>query len=296
VKKQSVTKHPFDVVQPRELLSRAVTSMLLTVGPSSMNWEKIAEEISSSALCREVTAWDCIVAYYAKLKSPIVQLQTTSSVWTKEEDELLFKFLAATGPQAVVDSKNLLIQSTICAQILPRKSKRQIFYRSNLSLLNPNMQRNDWSDYEERRLPICMKVYHSVHPQDLYQMYCASTHCHGRSTKSVVDKWNRSINPAYSTKPFTTEEDEALLRVMRSVLENNTGTEAGDTQVQLQHIGWVQLSQGYFPQRHPQRLQSRWSELATDQDIINLERARLCVAKAGDRNATEETSYRHYQL
>ena len=156
------------------------------------------------------------------------------------------------------------------------------------------MQRNDWSDYEERRLPICMKIYYTPNPQDGFQLYCASTHCYGRSTKSVVDKWNRSINPAYTTKPFTNEEDEELLKVMRSVLGNHN--EIDDAQKQLQHIGWVELSQTFFPHRHPQRLQSRWSELATDQDIINREKARLAAENnVVIANTTEELDKTRHQ-
>ena len=273
---RNTKKRSFNDAQERTKLEQTVATMLPIYGVSNMNWDKVADEVNatltSSPNAYRYDAQDCLFAYHSKLKTPSIQLQTTSSVWTRDEDELLFKFIAAAGPQTVIDSKNTLVQSTLCTQLLPHKSKKQIFTRVNHTLLNPNMQRNDWSDYEERRLPICMKVYYTPDPQDGFQLYCASTHCYGRSTKSVVDKWNRSINPAYSTKPFTNEEDEALLKVMRSVLIDRN--ETGDADNPLQHIGWVELSQTYFPHRHPQRLNSRWSELATDQDIINREKAK----------------------
>ena len=289
-KSRNSRKLLFNDVRERTALEQAVDSMLSAVGLANMDWDNIAEEVCAAVPATyRYTALDCLFAYHTKLKTPSAHLQTTSSSWTREEDELLLKFIAAAGPQAVIDSKNTLVQSTLCTQLLPHKSKKQIFTRVNHSLLNPNMQRNDWSDYEERRLPICMKIYYTPNPQDGFQLYCASTHCYGRSTKSVVDKWNRSINPAYTTKPFTNEEDEELLKVMRSVLGNHN--EIDDAQKQLQHIGWVELSQTFFPHRHPQRLQSRWSELATDQDIINREKARLAAENnVVITNTTEEST------
>jgi hypothetical protein len=284
-KNRSTMKLLFNDVRERTALEHAVASMLSTAGSANMNWDSISEEVcQSSPFPYHYTARDCLFAYHTKLKTPSALLQTTSSVWTREEDELLFKFMAAIGPQAVMDSKNPLVQSTLCTQLLPHKSKKQIFARVNHSLLNPNMQRNDWSDYEERRLPICMKVYYTPNAQDGFQLYCAATHCYGRSTKSVVDKWNRSINPAYTTKPFTADEDAELLKVMRSILlGHHHGMGHGQKSTAQKstapnHIGWVELSQTYFPHRHPQRLQSRWSELATDQDIIDRETAKQHVA------------------
>jgi Myb-like DNA-binding domain len=296
-KKRKIGQEPFN---EQTFLSNVVASTVSAVGASNIDWEKVAEDVSSiiqqqSQSIYRFTAWDCLVAYHTKLKTPLVQLQATTSTWTHEEDELLLKFIAAAGPQALLESKNTLIQSTLCTQLLLHKSKKQIFVRANQTLLNPNMQRTDWSDYEERRLPICMKIYYTPNPQDCHQLYRASTHCYGRSTKSVVDKWNRSINPAYSTKPFTKEEDEALLSVMRSAL-NVVDDTLTDLQKHPQHIGWTQLSQSYFPHRHPQRLQSRWSELATDTDIVNRERARLKLVTSGISNPTKTSSSRRHQL
>jgi hypothetical protein len=227
-----------------------------------VDWDAIAESLSRTECQR--TAWDCLVAYHTKVgaHSKSSKLQTTSSTWTVQEDELLLKFLAAAGPQAVVESKNALVHYTILNQLLTTKSKKQIYSRANQSLLNPNLKRSEWSDEEERRLPIFMKIYHRPEDESLAMvvnpLFLASTHCYGRGTKSVVDKWNRSINPEYSSQPFTQQEDEALMRVMRETV-----------------LGWTELTQLHFPDRHPQRLQSRWSELASDQDILDRERELL---------------------
>jgi Myb-like DNA-binding domain len=273
LKSEERNKSIFDNQENMRVLSEVVSLTSSTFGSTEMDWEMIADKTANALQLQpelhHLSGWDCLVTYYRKSKTPLVQLQTASTVWTSQEDELLLKYLAAAGPQTVIDSKNSLLQNTLLP-LLCRKSKKQVFTRVNQSLLNPNMTKNDWSEYEERRLTICMKIYYSLNQQDCNQIYCASTHCRGRGAKSVVDKWNRSINPDYSTRPFTREEDEALLQVMRSSISQNNASDCGN-----QHIGWVDLSHKFFPNRHPQRLQNRWSELATDQDIINRERAKL---------------------
>jgi Myb-like DNA-binding domain len=257
-------KSPFTKSELK-IISQRVSSVNECLTP--MLWEEIATELSTHSQTR--TAHDCLVAYHAIVKSPSttsVLSTVPSSAWTVLEDELLLKFLAAAGPQMVVDSRNALLQGTLLQQLLPNKSKKQLFTRIQQSLLNPNLHRREWSPTEERRLAILMKLYHintdrtmssesaSVWRSDLF---LASTHCHGRTIKSVADKWQRSINPDYSSRPFTTAEDQRLLAVLRS----------------QPAMGWSELSSLHFKDRHPNRLLSRWSELATDQDIVNREQA-----------------------
>jgi hypothetical protein len=57
---------------------------------------------------------------------------------------------------------------------------------------------------------------------------------------------------AYSTRPFTSQEDKAIL----------------DTVSGNYAVGWQELSETFFPNRHPYRLMHRWTELASDQDIV----------------------------
>lgn len=264
------TKRKFSKPELQKL-SELVADAPATDAESPVDWDAIANSLSNTECQR--TAWDCLVAYHTKLNAQVKtrqkQLQTTTATWTLAEDELLLKYLSAAGPQIVIDSKNSLVQHTILNQLLITKSKKQIFNRANQSLLNPNLKRSEWSDEEERRLAIFMKIYHSDH-ESTQDVFLASTHCYGRGTKSVVDKWHRSINPEYSNLPFSPTEDEALLQVMRAV----------------DPVGWTELSQKHFPDRHPQRLMNRWSELASDQDILDRERALLQVAVVADSGPT----------
>lgn len=195
------------------------------------DWQKIGSSLNRSA-------WDCFVAYQTKLKP----VQSTS--WTLSEDRLLLKYIAAAGPQFVVDVDSV---RQLSARLF-HKPKNQVLLRANHSLVNPNLRHDAWSEDEQRRLIVGMKVYRDS-PQTLY---LAGTHFPGRSNKSVTDKWKRGLNPQYSTRPFNKEENERLVKVTR---ENPT-------------LGWTELSSRYFPDRHPHRLASRWSEVAKDTDIL----------------------------
>jgi hypothetical protein len=109
-------------------------------------------------------------------------------------------------------------------------------------------------------LCVLMKVY-SQGPHNYEQgeqtstssspLYLASTHFHNRSTKAVSDKWNRSLDPAYSSRPFTPQEDAKLVQLVK----------------QYPALGWTRLSMEHFSSRHGQRLAHRWTELA-DQDAL----------------------------
>jgi hypothetical protein len=96
------------------------------------------------------TAWQCLLAYQTELTN------SRSSPWTREEDEVLLKYVAAMGPQWVL---TLGSAADLCAHVLPNRSPKQILARANTTLVNPNFTHGIWSDEEERKLVLCMKVY-----------------------------------------------------------------------------------------------------------------------------------------
>lgn len=216
-----------------------------------VDWQEIAKAVSTLEISR--TAFDCLRAYQSTIA-------TKSTPWTLIEDEVMLKLIAAAGPQAVIESKNPLVQQTIFTQLITNKSKHKVFVRLNGTLLNPKIKHNRWSDDEERRLPILLKIYnhHDATPDDSNALRMASTH-YNRNVKSVVDKWQRTLNPQYSTQPFTRDEDERMKDILRA---NVT-------------LSWTELSRQYFPHRHPQRLTYRWTETASDKEILERERALL---------------------
>lgn len=222
-----------------------------------VDWEKVAASFSTEQYLR--TPFDCLAAFMSALKK--------TSPWTIQEDEILLKFIAAAGPQAVLESKNALVQHLL-VHLLPSKTKQQVFTRANSSLLNPKLKNDRWSEDEERRLAILMKIYHRQQIEDgrSRDLFMPSLHF-DRHSQSVLNKWNRSLNPEYSpVRPFTLQEDKRLLSVMRADLS----------------ISWADLSRKHFPNRQMQRLLMRWQELATDHDILSRERALLAAKNQDD--------------
>lgn len=215
--------------------SRAISEQL-HLHDGDPDWQAVAESLPNPR-----TAWECLVAYQTNLR-PVVQQD-----WTAQEDQLLLQYIGAAGPQLVIDGNSIM---HFAARIIPNKSRLQILNRINQSIFNPNLIVGPWSDEEERRLAICMKVYSQVTGGNC--MYRASVHLPQRTNRLVAEKWHRSLNPEYSVKPFTPAEDEMLLREARA-----------DPQV-----GWTELARQFLPHRHPQRVNARWSELATDEDIL----------------------------
>lgn len=203
----------------------------------AINWKQVAETLGTNR-----TPWELLQTYFAKIVG-----RPKTVVWTPEEDEVMLKYTAAMGPQVLIDGAFV---SDLAARFLPDKTPKQIFARINHSLVNPNLKNEAWVEDDERKLALCMKVY-SESPSSA--VYLASGHLPWRSPMTVMSKWERSLNPAFSTGPFSKTEDQELLKVMR----------------QNPKMGFKEIATMFFPHRHPQRLMNRWSEMATDKDILD---------------------------
>lgn len=116
------------------------------------NWRMVAATLSIKNNDQQPrTAWQCLCHYQTKLVS------TPSEPWTVQEDELLFWYLAAMGPQFLLDTSSAAHLST---RLFPNKAPKQILPRANQTLLNPNLRhQNNWSDEDQRKLVLCMKIY-----------------------------------------------------------------------------------------------------------------------------------------
>jgi hypothetical protein len=80
--------------------------------------------------------------------------------WTVQQDKVLFQTVAASGPQHVMDQHFAHSLSGVL-----QKHPKAILQRTTTSLLNPSFDNQQWSDTDERRLCLLMKVYrHSQYP------------------------------------------------------------------------------------------------------------------------------------
>lgn len=208
------------------------------------------------------TAWQCFVAYQSRLSD------SKKTAWTPEQDELLLKYLAAMGPQFVVDME---AAAEISRAILPDKTPKVVLTRINASQLNPNVSRTNWSDEEDRKVVLAMKVYRdepsplvctavsAAHNNDtllppslIHFLFVLLLQIHfpDRMSKSVTEKWNRCLNPAYnSLKAFTDKEDKIIL--------------AGAAEKK----GWAEIAR-QLPGRHPRTIQQRWTEIAGSEQLV----------------------------
>lgn len=223
----------------KDELKRLVSS--IDESSDEIAWKSLADTLSvnRSVSC---TPFQCLAA--CKKVDEAKKKKKNSSVWTSDEDSLLLKFMLASGSQLMLDYQNPFFQWTFPVELFPDKTKKQVFDRINGSSLNPRLADGEWTDFEERKLTVLMKIYRG-------DVLLVSKHMN-RALKAVSDKWQRTLNPEYSTIPFSKEDDAKLISIIRS-------------QPQL---GWRDISRDHFPDRHPQRLMNRWSDLATDADII----------------------------
>jgi hypothetical protein len=235
-----------------------------------IDWQAVATWIQEHENI-QTSAWECFAEYQKARRRREQQQQqnadgtrattnasSTIEPWTAKQDEVLLKYVAAMGPQALVDGHAM---NHLLTRLLPNKSKSQILNRINHSLLNPKLRHDAWSGDEERLLTVCMKMYtdtttktKDAKSMEKQALYLAGTHLPHRATASVLHKWHRTLNPDYDTGPFTKAEDAKLLKVLCTP--------------EAQQMGWKELAQKHFPNRHAHRLMNRWSEIASNQDII----------------------------
>jgi Myb-like DNA-binding domain len=259
-----------------EMISKAISSVTPTsaaaaaaAAPSTrqgVDWQAVAVWLHEHEKI-QTSAWECFAEHQKARRRRKQNENGITEPWTVQQDEVLLKYVAAMGPQALVDGHGM---NHLLIRLLPNKTKSQILNRINHSLLNPTLRHDAWSGDEERLLTVCMKMYSdtttnnndaAADPKIIEKqaLYLAGTHLPHRATASVLHKWHRTLNPDYDTGPFTKAEDAKLLQVLR------TSTETTATPHQL---GWKELAQRHFPNRHSHRLMNRWSEIASNDDII----------------------------
>jgi hypothetical protein len=253
----------------------------------ALPWTAIAEKLNGDTVANPGgrrnnsprTVWECFVQYQTQLRlKPPLQ-------WTPQQDQLLLRYVAAAGPQCVWNSSSSEsnpLAVHLSAALLPDKTRSQLLHRIHHSLINPKLSSDPWTADEERKLVVCLKMYHDYFcgPSSLSESATTSgsglvvlpstaaaavskalnaiaEHHLGnrRSPKSVTDKWKKSLDPGHSSLPFTEQEDAHLVSVAAA----------------FPAMGWAELCRLHFPSRHPERVAKRWAEVATNEQILERE-------------------------
>lgn len=127
--------------------------------------------------------------------------------------------------------------------------------------------------------------------------YTSQPHFTDRSTKSVRDKWNKSLDPAYVQGKWSQQEDNLLRTVVNKLLEQaerkhqslessagggggkgNSSTHDGEADQAASTytksskpiiISWAQVSRDHFPDRRAEQLCARWTQnVATEEQLM----------------------------
>lgn len=208
------------------------------------NWDDIAIQLNTNR-----TPWQCFSHYQTNLNP-----NSNSTIWSKDENELLLKYIGFKGPTFLIDNSH---SDDMCRSFFPLRSITQVLIHSHTSLVNPNIDNDTWSEEEERKLCVCMKIYKNA-PSPIIK---AAMHYTNRSPKSVSDKWGRCLNPHYDNSPFKPEEDEELLSAVNLV--NNDGNPNTKP-------NWAEMSRSIstLSKRKPAHLIRRWMDIAPEDEVL----------------------------
>jgi len=206
-------------------------------------WEQVALALNSRR-----TPWQCFQHFQQSLNA-----QMKGMKWTPRTDELLFKYLVLQGPRFLLSSHSA---GEICRKIMHDRSITEVTNRASRTLLNPNFINEQWSEEDERKLVMLMKVYKND-PNPVSKVWL---HYPYRARSSVREKWYRSLSPEFSQRPWTKDEDRALLS---AVAKYPTGL-----------VDWTIIAKE-IPNRRVRNLRNRWVELVDEETLLRYRQERL---------------------
>lgn len=217
----------------------------------NINWHELTIKLNSNFYADPLrrTPWQCFKHYRSNLRD-----STSFLDWTTEEDELLLKYIAAHGPQFIFGEGSI---PQACQQLFIQREPKSLALRAHNTLVNPNLVQEQWDKNDQRKLVLLMKAYNS--DQDKHTIP-NTMHFPHRAMSSVTSKWDRSLNPAISCKPFSKAEETKLLAAVK-----NLGSDEGS---------FVSIAKT-FPNRTASSLWYHWSHIADVKDIADRLKNRL---------------------
>ena len=160
-----------------------------------------------------------------------------------EENQMLFKLLVVKGPHFLF---NKTTANEFCVSYFLDKCAKQAIERARNSLWNPNFVHHPWSQDEERKLALSMKIHKdeisplnmaavsvllsNVHKQvyftipllhifipqhntfiiyislSCWLLYLSQAHFPHRAAIAISSKWNRALDSNYDTSAYTSDD------------------------------------------------------------------------------------------
>lgn len=145
-----------------------------------IDWHNFA--VKHCEKINQQSPWRCFCLFRSSLQSPLP--------WSTDDDELLLKYLAAHGPQYLLQ-RDCAVQT--CRNLFPNRSTKQVILRAHSSLINPNYVQNSWDTNEKRKLALLVRAY-SDEPNPI-NFVSRAVHFPHRASKSVAEKWISTLNP-----------------------------------------------------------------------------------------------------
>ena len=125
----------------------------------------------------------------------VARNSANSLPWSRDEDELFIKYLAAHGPQLLFQGDGLARTNI---HLFPYRNPNKVSIRTHTTLLNPNYVHDWWTKDEERKLALLMRAYSDS--DGTIPLKLASQAFPHRAQALVSVKWNRSICPEMQQK------------------------------------------------------------------------------------------------
>jgi hypothetical protein len=165
-----------------------ITSMVGPLGGNkeqSIDWYELATKHYAKFMRQ--TPWRCFSYFRSCLQNPAT---TRCPPWSPDDDELLLKYLAANGPQYLLQGDSAL---HTCRNLFPHRSTAQLILRAQSTLVNPNFVHDNWTPDEKRKLALLMRAYSN--DSNTINLASRTVHFPHRASKSVAEKWIKTLNP-----------------------------------------------------------------------------------------------------
>mmetsp|Transcript_7017 Transcript_7017/g.10233 ORF Transcript_7017/g.10233 Transcript_7017/m.10233 type:complete len:374 (+) Transcript_7017:99-1220(+) len=176
--------------------SRFILDIMSELGDGNgkdVDWLELATKLNEKLYPKRQhrrTPWQCFKHYQSTLKKAALP-------WSRDEDELFIKYLAAHGPQFLLQGDGLAQTNS---NLFPYRNPNKLSIRTYNTLLNPNYVQDWWKKDEERKLALLMRAYSESDGTLPLKYASQAAHFPRRAQALVSVKWIRTLCPEMQQK------------------------------------------------------------------------------------------------